>query len=238
MTEAVLVTGASQGIGHAIAVRLVRDGFRVVNLDRRPPADPVGEHVEADLADRAATAAALAAIVARYRVTRLVNNAGIVHPGLVEDATRADLDAVMTVNVAAAIQCAEAVLPAMRAAGFGRIVNISSRSAIGKALRTVYAASKAALHGLTKTWALELGPAGITVNAVGPGPVATELFARVNPPHSPRTEAIRRAIPVGRLGTPDDIAGAVRFFLDRESGFVTGQVLYVCGGMTVAGADA
>jgi NAD(P)-dependent dehydrogenase (short-subunit alcohol dehydrogenase family) len=121
----------------------------------------------------------------------------------------------------------------MKAARYGRIVNVSSRTALGKELRTVYSATKAGLHGITRTWALELARHGITVNAIGPGPIGTELFMRVNPADSPRTKAIIDGVPVGRLGTPADIAHAVAFFADGRAGFVTGQVLYVCGGMTI-----
>ncbi len=120
----------------------------------------------------------------------------------------------------------------MKSRRFGRIVNISSRAALGKELRTAYAATKAGLHGITRTWALELAKHGITVNAIGPGPIATELFMHANPPGSLRTKAIVDSVPVGRLGTPADVANAVAFFADARSGFVTGQVLYVCGGMT------
>ncbi|VVO32523.1 3-oxoacyl-[acyl-carrier-protein] reductase FabG [Pseudomonas fluorescens] len=121
----------------------------------------------------------------------------------------------------------------MKEAGFGRILNMSSRAALGKELRSAYAATKAGLLGMTRVWALELGRFGITANAIGPGPIRTELFERANPPDSPRTQAIIDSIPVKRLGMPDDIAQAAAFFLDARSGFVTGQVLYVCGGMTV-----
>jgi NAD(P)-dependent dehydrogenase (short-subunit alcohol dehydrogenase family) len=130
------------------------------------------------------------------------------------------------------------MLPAMKAARFGRIVSISSRAALGKALRTVYAATKAGIEAMTKTWALELGEHGITANAVGPGPIGTALFHRVNPADSPRTRAIIEAIPVRRLGTPEDVAHAVASLLDERAGFITGQTLYVCGGMTVGNAGA
>jgi 3-oxoacyl-[acyl-carrier protein] reductase len=139
-------------------------------------------------------------------------------------------------NLRCAVQCTQAVLPGMKAAIFGRIVNMSSRVVLGKELRTAYAASKAGLLGLTRGWALELGRHGITVNAVGPGPIATELFLQANPADSPRTRAIVESVPVGRLGAPEDVAHAAGFFLDEGSGFVTGQILYVCGGLTIGSA--
>ena len=118
-------------------------------------------------------------------------------PALLEDATLDDFDYLMALNVRSAIQCTKALAPGMRAAGFGRIVNVSSRSVRGKELRTNYAATKAALIGLTRTWALELGADGITVNCICPGPTATELYVEANPPDSPRTKAALAAIPVG-----------------------------------------
>jgi len=141
-------------------------------------------------------------------------------------------------NLRAAMLCAQAVVPAMKQARQGRIVNLTSRAALGKEGRTIYAATKAGLIAMTKTWALELGAHGITVNAVGPGPINTALFARSNPPDSPRTRAIVEGIPVRRIGEPEDVAKAVAFFTAETSSFVTGQVLYVCGGLTVGSAGA
>ncbi|WP_341989659.1 SDR family oxidoreductase [Azorhizobium sp. AG788] len=237
MGDFALVTGGSRNIGGAISRRLTEDGFRVIVLDMVPPEhDALELFLPVDLSDAAATAAALAEAVSGRAVTRLVNNAGIVQPASLEETTLDSLDQVAAINLKAPILCAQAVLPAMKAAGRGRIVNISSRVALGKALRTAYAATKAGLHGMTRTWALELGAHGITVNAVGPGPIRTSLFEAVNPADSPRTQAIVAKVPVGRLGTPEDVAEAVAFFASDRAGFVTGQVLYVCGGMTIGAA--
>lgn len=230
-----LVTGAAAGIGRAVAHRLAADGFGLLTVDRQAPAHLMeGEiFVQADLADRADTARALNELTGGRDVAVLVNNVGTVRPASIEETTHADLEAVAALNLGCTLQCTQAVLPHMKQSRHGRIVNISSRAALGKELRTAYAATKAGLHGMTRTWALELAPYGITVNAVGPGPIGTELFHAVNPAGSPRTEAIIKGVPVARLGTPDDIAHAVAFFSDARAGFVTGQVLYVCGGMTV-----
>jgi len=231
----VLVTGASRGIGRAVAERLCADGYRIVNVDVQAPITllPGETYVAVDLRDADATRAAVAALATHRPVLRLVNNAGIVRPALLEDATPEDLAAVVAVNLQAPLLLMQGLLPAMRAARFGRVVNIASRAALGKISRSSYAATKAGLLGLTRTWALETAADGVTVNAIGPGPIATELFEQVNPPGAPHTEAIRAAIPVRRMGTPADVAHAVASFLDARAGFITGQVLYVCGGMTV-----
>ncbi|POR54806.1 NAD(P)-dependent dehydrogenase (short-subunit alcohol dehydrogenase family) [Paraburkholderia eburnea] len=225
--ERVLITGGAAGIGAACAARCEADGYEAVVIDR------VGDGILADLADTQATAAALERALAGGPITRLVNNVGIVVPNDAEHQTLEELELAWALNVRCAQQCMQALLPGMKAAGFGRIVNMSSRAALGKELRTAYSATKAALIGMTRVWALELGVHGITANAIGPGPIRTELFDRANPPGAPRTQAIIDAVPVKRVGTPDDISHAASYLLDARSGFVTGQVLYVCGGMTV-----
>jgi len=231
---AALVTGGSRGIGAAIVKKLLARGLPVVILDREAPAEPTAARfVRCDLTDLAATQSALAEITRDNAILWLVNNAGIAAPATLEETTMEDFDKVVAINLRACILAAQAALPAMKAAGQGRIVTISSRAALGKELRTAYSATKAGVIGLTRTWALELAPHGITVNAIGPGPIETELFKSANPHNSPRTQAIIRGVPVQRLGQPEDIAHAADFFLSEGASFVTGQVLYVCGGMTV-----
>jgi NAD(P)-dependent dehydrogenase (short-subunit alcohol dehydrogenase family) len=115
----------------------------------------------------------------------------------------------------------------------GKIINIGSRASLGKHDRTVYAATKAGLIGMTRTWALELAPFNINVNYIGPGLIATELFRKVNPSGSERTERLVSAIPLKRVGDPEDMANVIAFFASDEASFVTGQTLYVCGGLSV-----
>ncbi len=237
MEDFAVVTGGARNIGAAIARRLSHDGFGIVVVDRIAPDHTlVDAFVQVDLSDVRGIAEALAPVFAGRHITRLINNAGIVMPAPLEATTVDDMERVLAVNVEAAMVCAQAVLPAMKQAGCGRIVNISSRAALGKELRTAYAASKAALIGLTRTWALELAAFGITVNAIAPGPIRTSLFDEANPPDAPATKAIVEGIPVGFMGEPDDVADAVSFFTSDRARFVTGQVLYVCGGMTVGDA--
>ena len=236
----VLITGASRGIGRAIAVRLTHDGYRVINLDKSAPLSLLTseEFHQIDITDHQAVSVLIKDITSRIQVLRLVNNAGMIKPGALEDVIEEDFDAVYALNLKAPMVLAQALLPHMRQANFGRIVNIASRAALGKEERTAYAATKAGLIGMTRTWALEMAPFGITVNAIGPGPIATELFTSGNPPNAPKTIKIIENIPVKRMGQPEDIAHAAAYLLDDRSSFTTGQTLYVRGGMTVGLSNA
>lgn len=235
MTQPVtLVTGTSKGIGKATADRLAGDGHLVIGMARTTPNDAPGPFYAVDLTDRAATAEALDEITAKYEIDNLVNNAGYSLPQTLEETDFETFDSVIAVNLGATLQCIQACLPSMKRKGRGRIVNISSRAVLGKEERTAYAAAKAGAIGFTRTWALELAEHGITVNAVASGPVATELFKRNHPEGSDKLAAVMRNVPLQRGGEPEEIAGPIAFLLSDDASYMTGQVLYVCGGMSVS----
>ena len=231
--RAAVVTGGAGGIGAGIAARLAADGFRVIVLDQAEPTAQVDRFHVVDLSDAAAVRALCARIAAEEEVTCLVNNVGIVCPAPLEEVDPADFDRLLHVNLRPSILCAQAFLPGMKAAGGGRIVMNTSRVTLGKERRTLYSASKGAAQSMARTWALELGPHGITVNCVAPGPIGTDAFWRNNPPDAPLTREIIDHVPLRRVGTVEDVANAVAFFCAPEAGFVTGQTLFVCGGVTV-----
>lgn len=231
----VLVTGASRGIGRGICKRLVEDGYTVTGIARSRPHDwpDAMPFYTVDLGERDVVRATLADIFARGPYFGLVNNMGFVPTGRLEDVDAAELHKTVALNLEVNILCAQALLPGMRALGRGRIVNIGSRAALGKTGRTLYSTTKAGISGMTRTWALELAADGITVNAVAPGPIATEFFQGANDAQDEATQKLLAGIPVGRIGQPEDVAHAVAYFMDPRCGYVTGQVHYVCGGITI-----
>jgi NAD(P)-dependent dehydrogenase (short-subunit alcohol dehydrogenase family) len=238
MTEQVaIVTGGSGGIGLAICKHLLADGYTVVSLDRREPGvDHERLHsVRVDLSDSAATTRAAADVTARFPVDTVVHNAGVIRAALLSDVEMRDFEALARLHMGAAITLVQAALPRMRETGYGRIVLLSSRAIQGLQTRTSYSATKAGMIGLTRTWALELAPEGITVNAIAPGPIRTDQFHDVIPAGSAKEKEVAAGLPVRRLGEPEDVARAVAFLAAPESGFITGQTLYVCGGTSLGG---
>lgn len=231
--SAAIVTGGSAGIGRSVVQMLLERDYEVISLDLQPSPESHKrlKHLKVDLTDTAATAKAAKEIARSHPVTTLVHNAGTIRPALLPEVKLEDLDALVNLHLSSALLILQSILPSMKEAGFGRVVLVSSRAVLGLPTRTAYAATKAGMLGMARTWALELAPHGITVNVVAPGPIETDNFYSV----VPREQAgrVAQAIPVKRLGQPGDVARAVMFFADRDNGFVTGQVLYVCGGTSV-----
>ncbi len=231
-----LVTGGNTGIGAAIARALIDAGLNVISLSRRAPEwrHEQLSSIEVDLTNAEDTRRVAQEIAHAQKITTFVHNAGAIRASLLESVDVADLAALTQLHLGAAILLTQAFLPGMKAEGFGRIVLISSRAALGLQTRSSYSATKSGMIGLARTWALELAPEGITVNVVAPGPIAdTEMFESVMSLESERAMALARAMPVRRLGRSEDVARAVAFFASPEAGFVTGQTLFVCGGSSV-----
>ena len=232
-----VVTGGSAGIGKSICEYLLAADYTVISLARR---DPDFSHkklhsYKVDLTDPDATRKTAELLAKDHQVTNIVHNAGIIRPALIEDVTHQDLEMLTHLHLGAVIDLVQAALPAMKAAGFGRIINMSSRAVVGLPTRTVYSGTKAAMIAMTRTWAMELGQHGITVNAIAPGPVVTDMFTDVVPENSGKAAAIAQGLPMRRLGRAEDVARAVMFFLDPQNDWITGQTLFVCGGASLGG---
>jgi 3-oxoacyl-[acyl-carrier protein] reductase len=235
------VTGASRGIGRAIALTLCRAGFDIVaaspDIERN---EEVAAEIRAcsgdamtvnlDVTSPESVKAAFAkALQHKTRIDVLVNNAGVTRDGLAVRMKQADWDLVMKINLDGAFSCIQAVLPGMMRNRWGRIVNITSVvGQAGSAGQANYAASKAGLIGLTKALAQEMGSRSITVNAVAPGYIATDMTKGLS---DELKQKILSGVPLARMGTPEDIAAAVKFLASEDASYITGQVLAVNGGM-------
>ena len=241
-----LVTGGSGDIGGAICRQLAADGLHVIvhAHGNRARAQEVvagiagaggsAEAVAFDVADGEATRGAIGSLLDAGPIQVLVNNAGIHDDAPLAGMSDAQWKRVIDVSLHGFFHVTQPLLLPMARTRWGRIVSVSSVAAVlGNRGQVNYAAAKSALHGASKSLAREMGSRGITVNVVAPGPIKTANFHGVIPEGSPQIDRIIQSIPVKRLGQPDDVARAVLFFADRDAGFVTGQVLYVCGGTSI-----
>ncbi len=247
-SKVAIVTGAARGIGAATAIRLAADGLAVAVLDLEEAATEetvkaitgAGGRalgVGANVSDTEQVAAAVSRVAAELgEPTVLVNNAGVIRDNLLFKMTDDDWDTVIAVHLRGAFLMSRAAQAYMTKAKWGRIVNLSSTSALGNRGQANYAAAKAGMQGFTKTLAIELGPFGVTVNAIAPGFIVTDMTAataaRMGVPFDVFQKGAAEQIPVRRVGRPEDIAHTVSFLASEGAGFVSGQVLYVAGGPT------
>ena len=232
-----LITGGGSGIGATLTKNLIAKGEVVVTLGLDLPNWKHDNLIsyQADLTDTEQTNEAAQLISSSHKINNIVHNAGMILPNLLPKVKTDDILTLSHLHLAAPIALTQAILPNMINDKNGRIVFISSRASMGMPTRSAYAATKAGIHGLAKTWALELAENNITVNVIAPGPVLTQNFWDLVPKDSELQQEISDNIPVGRIGTTGDIANAVEFFLDEKASFVTGQVLYVCGRTSLKG---
>ena len=230
-----VITGGNQGIGAAVAKDLLAIDYNVISLGLELPNwdHPRLRGVIVDLFDAHATAVAAAEIAHTSDVTHLIHNAGQIWPNLLQDAQPSDITALAQLHLGAALTPAQAFLPAMKVGQLGRVLFNSSRDSLGVPTRTAYSATKAGISGMARTWALELAAHGITVNVVALGPILTDNLWDIVPKDSSEQQALAEKIPVGRLGTVDDVARVFAFFAEPRAGFITGQTLFVCGGASV-----
>ena len=228
-TRTTLITGGNSGIGEALAKKLVGEGQRVVSVGLEKPAWTHGllTAYRADLASLAETRAIAEEICRDHAVDCLVHNAGIILPNLLPDAKPEDILTLAQLHLGAPMLLTQAAMEGMRSRRFGRIVFVSSRAAMGAVTRSAYSATKAGVHGMARTWALELASSGITVNVVAPGYIGTEMVRAID--EKVLNERIIPQIPVGRLGEPEEIARCVVFLASDDAGFISGSTISANG---------
>lgn len=231
MKKTVLITGATKGIGLATSQRLTKKNWQVIGLARNSIEFFPGIFYACDLGNVEHTENVLKEISEKYHIDAIINNVGVALPQPLGQIDLASLQTVYDLNVRISVQITQTFVEVMKAKKWGRVINISSRSAI-RAIkdRTSYSAAKSALIACTHVWALELAAYNITVNAIAPGPIETELFRQARPVGSQAEKLALDSIPMNRFGKPEEVAAAIEFLLSEDAGFITGQTICVDGG--------
>ena len=233
--KTVLVTGANRGIGLATCKILSKKKYKIIGVARSKIKNFPGKFIECDLSNQNSINDLIKKIK-KYNINCLVNNAGTSFGQSIDDLDLDTFDKSINLNLRPAVQLSLELVKNMKKKKFGRIVSISSRAALGRELRTSYSVAKSGLYGFTRTWAIELAKFNITVNLVSPGPIMTELHKRNNSQNKSYQKKYLNQNPMRRYGDPSEVAAAICFFISDEASFVTGQSLYVCGGMSVGHA--
>ena len=233
--KTVLVTGANRGIGLATCKILSKKKYKIIGVARSKIKNFPGKFIECDLSNQNSINDLIKKIK-KYNINCLVNNAGTSFGQSIDDLDLETFDKSINLNLRPAVNLSLELVKKMKKNKFGRIVSVSSRAALGRELRTSYSVAKSGLYGFTRTWALELAKYNITVNLVSPGPIMTELHKKNNNQNKSYQKKYLNQNPMRRYGSPNEVAAAISFFISDEASFVTGQSLYVCGGMSVGHA--
>ena len=231
--KTVIITGANKGIGLASS-RLLSKKYNIIGTARKKINNFPGTFIACDLSNEAEINELCEFIKKKYKkIYGIVNNAGASYGQSVKNFDLKTFDKSINLNLRAAIHLSKEFVDQMIKNKEGRIINIASRAALGRENRTSYSAAKSGLYGFTRTWALELAKYNITVNTISPGPILTELQKKNNNQSKNYKKKFLSQNPMGRFGKPEEVANAVDFFISEKSSFITGQCLYVCGGMSV-----
>ena len=231
--KTVIITGANKGIGLASS-RLLSKKYNIIGIARKKINNFPGTFIACDLSNEVEINELCEFIKKKYKkIYGIVNNAGASYGQSVKNFDLKTFDKSINLNLRAAIHLSKEFVDQMIKNKEGRVINIASRAALGRENRTSYSAAKSGLYGFTRTWALELAKHNITVNTISPGPILTELQKKNNNQSKNYKKKFLSQNPMGRFGKPEEVANAVDFFISEKSSFITGQCLYVCGGMSV-----
>ena len=230
--KTVIITGASKGIGLSTA-KLISKKFIVIGVARKKAKKFPGEFYECDLSNTFEINKLINKIKKKHNIYGIINNAGASFGQSIKEFDLETFEKSINLNLKAAVHLSKGFVDQMIKNKIGRIINVASRAVLGRENRTSYSTAKAGLYGFSRTWALELAKKNITVNVISPGPILTELQKKNNNQTKKYKKEFLQQNPMGRFGKPEEVAHAIDFFLSEKSSFITGQSLYVCGGMSI-----